>query len=150
MIVPENRKYSELLKKEGLKNTKHRNSILEIIEKSDQPISAEQIYLTLKEKNTSINLSSVYRILDSLVAKEIVIKASILGEAKALFELNRLEHKHHLICSGCKKMFLVDGCPMDEYEKQLRNKLGFAVTGHKLEIYGICKECKECKACKDN
>lgn len=135
--------YSNLLKREGLKNTKHRNSILEVIENIDQPITAEQIFLKLKERNTSINLSSVYRILDSLVSKGLVSKSSITGESKALFELNRLEHKHFLVCSGCKRMFSVNGCPLEEYEKKLQDELGFDITGHKLEIFGFCKECKQ-------
>ena len=135
--------YSTILKKEGLKNTKHRNAILEVIENSNQPISAEQIFLELKEKKNTINLSSVYRTLEALVSRDIVIKTNITGDNRATYELNRLEHKHHLICSGCKKMFSIDGCPVEEYEKQLREKTGFDITGHKLEIYGFCKECKQ-------
>lgn len=135
--------YSTILKKEGLKNTKHRNAILEVIENSNQPISAEQIFLELKEKKNTINLSSVYRTLEVLVSRDIVIKTNITGDNRATYELNRLEHKHHLICSGCKKMFSIDGCPVEEYEKQLREKTGFDITGHKLEIYGFCKECKQ-------
>lgn len=135
--------YGKILKREGLKNTKHRNAILEVIENSDQPITAEQIFLDLKGKKTSINLSSVYRILESLVSKGLVIKSNITGDNKASYELNRLEHKHHLICSGCKKMFSVDGCPLEEYEKQLKVKMDFDITGHKLEIFGFCKECKQ-------
>lgn len=142
--------YSSILKREGLKNTKHRNSILEVIENSDQPVSAEQIFLALKARNTSINLSSVYRILDSLVSKGLIIKSSISGDTKAVYELNRSEHKHHLVCSGCKKMFPVDGCPLGEYEKQLHERLDFDVTGHRLEIFGFCRECKVVKKREEN
>ena len=134
--------YSNILKREGLKNTKHRNAILEVIENSIQPISAEQIFLELKEKKNAINISSVYRILESLVSKGLVIKTNITGDSRATYELNHSEHKHHLICSGCKKMFSIDGCPLEEYEKQLKDKMDFDITGHRLEIFGFCKECK--------
>ena len=87
-------------------------------------------------------MSSVYRILESLVSKGLIIKSSITGDVKALFELNRSEHKHLFVCTGCKKMISVDGCPLEEYERQLRDKLGLDITGHKLEIYGYCKECR--------
>lgn len=134
--------YKDILKRKGLKNTKHRNSILNEIEKCDQPISAEQIFLRLKDKYISINLSTVYRVLDTLVEKNLVIKSSITGDTKALFEPYRIEHKHHLVCIRCKKMFSVDGCPFEEYEKMLHEKIGFDVKGHKLEIFGYCKDCK--------
>ncbi len=135
-------KYSDILKSTGLKNTRHRNSILEILESCENPLSAEQIFLDLKEKNISINLSSVYRTLENLVAKGLLTKSNLNGDNRALFEFNRMEHKHHLICSGCRKIVPVDECPLEMYEKLLQDKTGFDVTGHKLEIYGYCQDCK--------
>jgi Fur family ferric uptake transcriptional regulator len=135
--------YGNILKREGLKNTKHRNAVLEVLEDSGQPVTAEQIFLELKGKEISINLSSVYRILESLVSRGLAIKSNITGESKASYELNRSEHKHHLICSGCKKMIPIDGCPLEEYENQLKAKTDFDITGHKLEIFGYCKECRQ-------
>jgi len=134
--------YEEVLRSNGLKNTKHRNEILDLISKSEKPMTADDIYINLKKHNVSINISTVYRILDTLVSKNIIIKSNITGDSKALYELNRQEHKHHLICSGCRKMFTVDECPLEDYEKSLSNKLDFDITGHKLEIFGYCKECK--------
>ena len=42
--MPETVNYSSILKREGLKSTKHRNSILEVLENSEQPITAECIF----------------------------------------------------------------------------------------------------------
>lgn len=44
------------LKNNGLKNTKHRAAILDVSEKSGQPIAVEQIFGKLKSKNISIDL----------------------------------------------------------------------------------------------
>lgn len=135
-------KYSAALKNVGLKNTKHRNSILEILESYESPIAAEDIFLALKNKQVAINLSSVYRTLENLVTKELVIKTTLSGENKALFELQRTGHWHRFICSNCKKMIAIEGCPVKEYEKSLQQQTGFRVTGHKLEIYGFCHDCE--------
>jgi Fur family ferric uptake transcriptional regulator len=134
--------FRDVLKQEGLKYTKHRASIMKVLTESDQPIAAEQVFLMLQGKGDNANLSTVYRTLESLAEKGLVIKNSIGSDTKALYEINRMEHKHHLICMGCKKMLLVDGCPFDEYEKMLQSKMGFDVTGHKLEIYGYCEKCR--------
>lgn len=131
-----------ILKQEGLKYTKHRASIMKVIAESGQPLSAEQVFLILQESGINVNLSTVYRTLESLASKNLIIKSNIGSDTKALFELNRMEHKHRLICIGCKKMFSVDGCPLEDYERRLHNKTGFDVTDHKLEIYGYCEECK--------
>jgi len=131
---------SNILKSEGLKNTKHRREIIGIIGKSKQPISAEQIYFELKKDNNSINLSTVYRILNVLTIKKIIIKSDY--DDKFLYEINENKHSHHFICSECKMMFKIDNCPLENYEKTIRENLGFDVTGHKLEIYGLCRNCK--------
>jgi Fur family ferric uptake transcriptional regulator len=134
--------FRSILKQKGLKYTKQRASILKFLEESGQPAGAEQIFLELQGKGVNANLSTVYRILESLASKGLIVKTSIGSDTKAVFEWNRLEHKHRLICMNCKKMLSVDGCPLEDYEKLLRKKMGFDVTGHKLEIYGYCEDCK--------
>ncbi len=136
------RNYKELLKKENLKSTKHRNSILDVIEKAGQPVTAETIYLKLKEREIAISLSTVYRVLEALLGKGLVVKTSVNDDNKALYELNNMEHKHHLLCVKCRKMLPVDGCPLEDYEKALEEKLGFSIKGHKLEMFGYCETCK--------
>ena len=134
--------FRDILKQEGLKYTKHRASIMKVITESGKPLGAEQVFIELQGKGINVNLSTVYRTLESLAEKGLIIKTSIGSDTKTLFEINSTEHKHHLICMGCKKMLFVDGCPFDEYEKLLQDKMGFEVTGHKLEIYGYCEKCK--------
>ncbi len=141
--MAEDGKYRDILKRSGLKNTKHRNSILEILENSRHPLTAEQIFVKLLSLKISINLSSVYRTLDTLISKGMLVKSTLSGDNKALFELNRQEHKHNLICFGCRKIIPVDGCPLAGYENLLKEKTGFDVTGHKLEIYGYCQDCQK-------
>lgn len=136
------RNYKELLKKENLKSTKHRNAILDVIEKAGQPVTAETIYLKLKEREIAISLSTVYRVLEALLGKGLVAKTSVNDDNKALYELNNMEHKHHLLCVKCRKMLPVDGCPLEDYEKALEEKLGFSIKGHRLEMFGYCETCK--------
>lgn len=134
---------NEILKNNGLKKTKHRQYVLQVLRECSQPVTAEQIYLKLMEKKDAISLSTVYRILDILISKKIVLKMNPLKEDKALFELNRRVHRHYLICIGCHKMLPIDDCPLGDYEKRLAKRTGFEITGHNLEIYGICRECRE-------
>jgi Fur family ferric uptake transcriptional regulator len=125
------------------RNTKHRNSIFEVIEQNGQPITADAIYLKLKEQGISISLSTVYRVLDAFIEKELIIKTNVTDDNKSLFEIKNPEHKHHLLCVKCRKMMSVDGCPLEEYEKMLEEKLGFSIKGHNLEMYGLCHNCQE-------
>src|SRR5680860_1321831 len=95
ILLEENTNYMEILKREGMKNTRHRKAILLLLEQSEHPKTAEELYIALREKTTSINLSTVYRTLDTFISKNLVIK-STMDDGKARYELNQHEHKHHL------------------------------------------------------
>jgi Fur family ferric uptake transcriptional regulator len=132
----------EFLHEKGIKNTKQRSMVLDVLKSSDSPVTAEYIYLKLKEENAEVWLSTIYRTLEVLTSKGLVAKTNILNEGKASYELTCEQHKHHMICMGCSKMVPVEDCPFDEFEKLLCKKTGFEVKGHKLEIYGYCPDCK--------
>jgi Fur family ferric uptake transcriptional regulator len=124
----------------GIKKTKQRQSVLSVLERSPIPLSATSIRSQAQKDGESIWLSTVYRILELFVKKGIIVKISILNNDFALYEINRFEHKHYAICLSCRKVVQMDNCPMEKFVPQLKDS-DFHVTGHKVEIYGYCKEC---------
>jgi len=134
-------RYGKLLKKENLRNTSHRQSILETLESFGEPVSAETLYLALKDKGISISLSTVYRALDVLVEKNIIAKTDFTDNNKSMYEIRQEGHKHHLVCVKCKKIIPVTGCPFHDYASRLEKQFDFSITGHRLEMFGYCREC---------
>ncbi len=130
-----------ILKKQGCKNTKSRRAVIEILEKSPLPLSAEEIFINIKESGISINLSTVYRVLELIESKGLASK-TLLGDGKARYELTVDGHRHHLICTGCRKMIPIDDCPLFQLEKEVGARTNFDITGHRLELYGLCPECR--------
>jgi len=141
--VERNEDVSRRLKECGLKGTKHRKAILHFMDCSKIPVSADQVYLQLSAQGISMDLSTVYRTLETMREKGLLIKHSRLNDTRALYEYNRMEHKHYLVCLGCNKMLPVRHCPLEEYEKTLEKETDFMISGHKLAIFGYCAECKE-------
>lgn len=88
-------------------------------------------------------MSTVYRTLETLAAKNIVTKLNIAGDSRALFEYNRMVHRHYLVCLGCKKILGIESCPLERYEKYIAKRTDYSIAGHKLDIYGYCPECRE-------
>ncbi|MDD4715379.1 MAG: Fur family transcriptional regulator [Oscillospiraceae bacterium] len=135
--------FEDGLKRSGLKKTKQRTAILGILEESQLPMAADQVFIQLKEKGIPANLSTVYRILEALAEKKLVNKLSIVGDNRGLFELNRMAHRHYLVCLGCKKITAIEHCPLEDYEKALEAETSYKIAGHKLDIYGYCPKCLE-------
>ena len=137
--------HEDVLRRSGLKSTRHRTAILDILEQSDQPMAAERVYQELGEQKIGVSLSTVYRVLESLVYKNLVTKLSmsISGDNRAYFEYNRSDHRHYLVCLGCKKIMAIEHCPLKHYEEALGKEMNYTIAGHKLDIYGFCPACQE-------
>lgn len=132
------------LNENGLKNTRHRNAILDILKVCECPMSADEIFIALKKLNIEINMSTIYRAVKSLTAKDMITKITIANEAKTLYEIKNIKHCHYLVCLGCKKVVPIEHCPIKEgYESDIKKETGFTVEGHNLEVYGYCSDCKD-------
>lgn len=128
-----------LLKKAALKATKQRQILLAVLQKENRAMTAEELH----EKATPsvpMNLSTVYRTLNTLTEKKILTKM-LRKDGKAYYALEQHDHYHRLVCSVCKKTIPVDSCPLRELEEDLEQKTGFHITGHTLEFTGICPQC---------
>ena len=136
-------KYCDILKNNGLKNTNHRCAILKILDNCTQPLSARQLFLKLKANEINVDISTVYRNLDLLTEKNIVLKLNLLDENEVLYELNNMEHKHYLICQACNKIKSINFCPLGNYKKELESKNDFTIIDHEINIYGYCSKCKK-------
>ena len=132
---------NSILSKVGLKCTKQRISVMQVLSDADAPLTVENIY----DKVDGMSLSTVYRIAEKLCEKGIVSKHTIQDSDKFYYELINGEHRHYAICLGCKEMRYVDICPV--HSPHIDN---FTVTGHKLEIYGYCDKCQKKRDTKTN
>lgn len=141
----ENKRENEnILMKVGCKITKQRQLILRILQNAEQPLTAEEIFISLKQSINKISLSTVYRNLDLLLSKGLVNK-NVYNDNKARYDLKSDIHKHHLICTGCNKVVDINECPFKDIEMKLKNETEFEISGHKIEIYGFCPKCKNTK-----
>ena len=130
---------ADVLKSVSMKATKKRIMILESVRTSPSPVTAEDIYEKLSQ-SLDISLSTVYRALNAMSDKGIIIK-SVRQDGKTYFHYNDHQHKHELICSVCHRSVDVEDCPFDEISRKIAQKTGFVITGHNMEFTGICPNC---------
>ena len=81
-----------------MKITKHRQEILDILDHSEEALSASEIFASLPH----INLATIYRNLESFVEAGTVTKLNLGGD-EARFEIQHEPH-HHAICDDCNKV----------------------------------------------
>lgn len=133
--------FLKILKDNNLKITKNRLAILKELQKREVPATAEDIYNAILTKDEKYSISSVYRALNQFCEKNIAKKTAEI-DGTTYFQLNN-GHIHSLICEKCKKIIPINHCPIHSLINEIENKTEFIVTGHHLEIKGICKNCRK-------
>jgi Fur family ferric uptake transcriptional regulator len=135
------KKAKDLFKQQGLKKTQGRNAVLDVLTSSKRPLTYDEVFLCLINKNISINISTVYRILETFADKGMVSKLNGGENNRSLYELAGIEHRHYFFCVNCREMYPINICPLGSIEEDLKTR-HFEVYAHKLEISGVCSECR--------
>jgi Fur family transcriptional regulator, ferric uptake regulator len=135
-------KTEDILKREGFRKTKARSVVFDFMRDSDRPMTYDEVYLALTDKNISVNISTVYRILEAFTDKGIVTKINGGEGNRSLYELTRNEHRHYFYCVCCKELFPIKICPLSLLVGDLESTMEYKVIDHKFELSGICCKCK--------
>lgn len=128
---------------QGIKWTRQRKNVYAVLLEATEPLTAVQIY-HLSEKladGGEYALSTIYRILTAFEEKGMVSRTAWMGDGTIVYELNRGEHTHYAVCLECHKRIALQSCPFAHIHLE-RETDDFTVTGHKLELYGYCKDCR--------
>ena len=134
---------SKELKEHGLKATVPRLKILELMEQSKiRHFSAEDIYRYLLKSDVELGLATVYRVLTQFESAGIVIRHNF-EEGHSVFELAGDEHHDHIVCVRCGKVEEFHDNEIEQRQNVIAKKLGFELTDHNLNMYGLCPSCKQ-------
>ncbi len=131
--------FRDLLRKNGLKATPARLAILSLFNETRKPITLKQAANKLKFKQ--LNLTTLYRNIESLREKQILAPVSLASRDRG-YELSSLKHHHHIICEECGKVSDIEKCFAGQIQSSLLKQSGFAeIKRHALEFFGVCKTC---------
>ncbi|WP_414046347.1 Fur family transcriptional regulator [Macrococcus equi] len=116
-----------------------------LLENEADHLSAEDVFLKVKERAPEIGLATVYRTLELLAELKIVDKINF-GDGVARFDLRKEGAKHfhhHLVCMSCGAVDEIEEDLLDEVEKKVEAEYHFLIMDHRLTFHGICKNCQE-------
>lgn len=132
----------EELEKHNLRVTKARLAVLSILKGEGRPLTLDNIKQKLVEEGVSINLSTIYRILEQFENSRILLKSTPIPPFHPLYEYRDENHSHHLICTRCGEILLIEDCPIDQYEERIAKEKGYIINTHRFELYGLCGKCQ--------
>jgi Fur family ferric uptake transcriptional regulator len=123
----------------GLRPTPQRVAILEALEGKDRPVTAQALHEEIGSRGGP-GLATVYRTLRALAASG-TAETFDAGDELA-YKLCAVDHHHHLICERCGQVTTIPSCEVEGWASQVARRRGFAVTGHRADVYGVCASCR--------
>ena len=132
--------YNQLLNHSGLKATNQRLGILKVLEETGHS-TIDEIYQRVKEDHPAISLATVYKNVDVMVEREVLVEVPVAG-AKSRYEIKKQEHIH-LICRSCG---MVTDESIDVISRTLLERIAakesFLIERSQTNIYGLCRTCR--------
>lgn len=129
----------------GYKLTPQREGTLTVLlEREEDHLSAEEVFLLVKEKEPDIGLATVYRTLELLCELNVVDKINF-GDGVSRYDLRKegVEHfHHHLVCMECGAVEEIMEDLLSDVEKVVEEEWQFQVKDHRLTFHGICRNCQ--------
>ena len=136
----------------GYRLTIPRKAIVDVLDKANKHLSAEDIYLSAHKVYPAIGLTTIYRTLELLVQMGVVFKFAS-GDGRARYQLSAgpkaVKYHHQLVCTTCGRV--IDYADFIDKEKELfsqtekglSEKYNFKILNRLVRFYGLCDECSQ-------
>ena len=133
----------ELCRDRGLRFTRLRRRVLELVWDSHRPVGAYEILAALNDEGKRAAPPTVYRALDFLIEAQLVHRLDSLNAYIGCADPSNAHDGQFLICNSCRSVAELDDANLQQTVSERAARFGFRATHQVLEIQGICAACEE-------
>ncbi|WP_034987767.1 Fur family transcriptional regulator [Bartonella florencae] len=129
------RNYEQELRTAGLRVTRQRRIILDILTETKDHPNAFEIFQRAHKIDSSISLSTVYRTMKILEGNGTIHRHSFSG-GPSRFEQADGQHHDHLIDVETGQVIEFHSDIIEKLQEEIAKSLGYDIIHHRLELYG--------------
>lgn len=134
--------FTSYLREHGLPVTAQRLAIAGVLLDSTRHLSADDVAVELKGRESGIGLATIYRTIELLVKSGLLVERDF-GEGFKRYEPARdVPHHEHLLCTVCGKVTEFRDERLERMTTLVAEAHGYARQRHRLVIYGVCSDCQ--------
>lgn len=136
-------KFREYLLTRGKRLTRERETIVDEVFASHEHFDTDQLVNRLSGRSGGkrVSRATVYRTLDDMVLAGLLRKVA-RSHDREVYEHDYGYPQHdHMICSKCGTLIEFENAPLSRLLEGVTTEHDFRMTGHRLEVYGLCAEC---------
>jgi Fur family peroxide stress response transcriptional regulator len=126
--------------------TPQRLAVLAVLQSRRDHPTAEKIFQEVKGQHPAISFNTVYKTLEVLCRRGLIIKVNPLHEV-ARYDGATWQHAH-LICRRCHHIVDLDWQP-PEAPLPLSALAGFQIEHQSLTLWGLCPQCQQTETPKE-
>ncbi|WP_212111113.1 Fur family transcriptional regulator [Bartonella queenslandensis] len=135
MKMNKKRNYEQELRAAGLRVTRQRRVILDILADTNDHPNAFEIFQRANKIDSSISLSTVYRTMKTLEGNGTIHRHTFSG-GPSRFEQADGQHHDHLIDIETGQVIEFHSDVIEKLQEEIAKSLGYDIIHHRLELYG--------------
>jgi len=134
----------ERLRSCGLKATPRRLAIAGYLESCGCARTAEDVHSRLRPRLGRLGLQTVYRVLEELADAGLLARVDRPDKVRsyAACRAEGKRHHHHIVCTGCGRVEVVECEFPAEQRRRIERSTGFRVSDHQMQVEGLCPDCR--------
>lgn len=137
--------FRDYLKKGNNRITQERFEVLDAVIEYEGHFSADELYIWMKNKNSSVSRATVYNTLEKLTQAGLVSMRNF-GNSLNKYESNFKKQNHdHVVCLDCGRIVEFSDEKLTSIQKTICENLGFEPAFYSFNIFARCKDKKNCK-----
>jgi Fur family ferric uptake transcriptional regulator len=141
LVDVERAKMVQALRAAGHRLTQPRMAVLQVLQKSDEGLTPEEIAQQGREICTSLGLVTVYRTLDLLA--ELGLVRRVHSEHHCQRYARAGIDRHYLVCDACHRVVEFPCAGLEELIERVGRQTGYTIQSHLLELSGLCPQCQK-------
>ncbi|MBP3481415.1 MAG: transcriptional repressor [Clostridia bacterium] len=118
--------------------TRNSKLILDIINKSKDHMTAEQLYFYIREHGYKVSSATVYNNLSYLYDQGLIRRISSVNGGAERYD-STVRHDH-LVCKICGK---ISDMYLEDLTSHFQAEIKEQIVSYDLQIYYICSECRK-------
>jgi Fur family ferric uptake transcriptional regulator len=124
-----------LCEERGLRMTDQRRVIAQVLSEAEDHPDVDEVYRRASSRDDRISLSTVYRTV-RLFEEAGILERHAFGDGRARYEQAPQDHHDHLINIETGEVIEFQDDEIEALQQRIARRLGFELTGHRLELYG--------------
>ncbi len=104
--------------------------------------TCEELWHSAQASAPWIGRSTTFRTVELLADLGFLDRVTFADGSERYHVVQPGSHHHHLTCEMCHRVVEIDICLPAEVLETVQRSSGFALTGHRLELFGRCSDCQ--------